>query len=72
MQNQENATQTIRKRAPWNKAKLTGANLPLRPRRPVTDIAWALGTVVSLNCALAVKIQWVVSDETWARRLPWG
>jgi hypothetical protein len=36
MQNQENATPTIRKRVPWNKGKLTGAKPPLRPR--IADI----------------------------------
>jgi hypothetical protein len=32
MQDQENATPTIRTRAPWNKGKLTGAKPPLRPK----------------------------------------
>ena len=32
MQDQENATLTIRNRAPWNNGKLTGAKPPLRPK----------------------------------------
>jgi hypothetical protein len=39
MQDQENAIPTIRKRAPWNKGKLTGAMPPLRPKH-----AWSIRT----------------------------
>jgi hypothetical protein len=43
MQDQENATPTIRKRAPWNKGKLTGAKPPLRPKH-----VWSIRTKLQM------------------------
>lgn len=39
MQDQENATPTIRKRVPWNNGKLTGVKPPLRPKH-----VWSIRT----------------------------
>jgi hypothetical protein len=44
MQDQVNATPTIRKRAPWNKGKLTGAKPPLRPK-----YAWSIRTKLQIE-----------------------
>jgi hypothetical protein len=44
MQDQENATPTIRKRAPWNKGKLTGAKPPLRPKH-----VWSIRTKLQIE-----------------------
>ena len=43
-ENQENATQTIRKRVPWNKGKLTGAKPPLRPKH-----VWSIRTKLQIE-----------------------
>ena len=44
MQDQENAAPTIRKRAPWNKGKLTGAKPPLRPKH-----VWSIRTKLQIE-----------------------
>ena len=44
MQDQANATPTIRKRTPWNKGKLTGAKPPLRPNH-----VWAIRTKLQIE-----------------------
>jgi hypothetical protein len=44
MQDQENATLTIRNRAPWNEAKLTGAKPPLRPKH-----VWSIRTKLQIE-----------------------
>jgi integrase len=44
MQDQENATPTIRKRVPWNKGKLTGAKPPLRPKH-----VWSIRTKLQIE-----------------------
>jgi hypothetical protein len=44
MQDQENATLTIRNRAPWNKRKLTGAKPPLRPKH-----VWCIRTKLQIE-----------------------
>jgi hypothetical protein len=44
MQDQENATLTIRNRAPWNKGKLTGAKPPLRPKH-----VWCIRTKLQIE-----------------------
>ena len=45
MQDQESLGPTPRKRVPWNKGKLTGANPPLRPdwrvSPPCAGAGWA-------------------------------
>jgi len=44
MQDQANATPTIRKRAPRNKGKLTGAKPPLRPKH-----VWSIRTKLQIE-----------------------
>jgi integrase len=44
MQDQDNATPTIRKQTPWNKGKLTGAKPPLRPKH-----VWSIRTKLQIE-----------------------
>ena len=44
MRDIENAVPTTSKRLPWNKGKLTGANLPLRPKH-----VWSIRTKLQVE-----------------------
>jgi hypothetical protein len=55
MQNQKNATQTIRKRVPWKKGKLTGAKPPLRPRH-----VWSVRTKLQIEGRAPTLPSWCI------------
>jgi hypothetical protein len=84
MQDEVIVTPALRKRAPWNKGKLTGAKPPLRPKH-----AWAIRTKLQIegrvhdlamfNLAIDSKLRGLgiprskARSDTWASKwmTPW-